>query len=823
MISKELIDQMTLEEKASLLSGGGQFYTKTVKRLGIPSMCLSDGPHGVRKQAGAADHLGLNASLPATCFPTAATVANSWNTELGEELGRYLGEEAVALGVNILLGPGLNMKRSPLCGRNFEYFSEDPYLAGKMAAAYICGIQSKGVAACPKHFAANNQEFLRMHNDSIVDERTLREIYLTGFEIAVKEGEPLSIMSSYNRINGTYASENHHLLRRILVDEWGFKGLVVTDWGGSNNRVDGLKAGSHLEMPTTGGDSDREIVSAVNLGRISEALVDARLDEYLQVLFATIFKEKNSTFDAEQHHQSARKIAQESIVLLKNEYCLLPLKHDTKIAVIGDFAENPRYQGFGSSVVNSTKLDKPFEFLLSGSLNIIGFATGYKRYGGKDEDMLKAAVNMALRADVVLFYMGLDEVSEVEGMDRKHMRIHQNQVDVLNAVATVNPKIVAVLSGGAPFEMPWVDKCQAVVHGYLSGQAGAGAMADILSGKVNPSGKLAETWPVSYEDTPTFKYFPGASKTAEYREGIYIGYRYYDTAGVPVCFPFGYGLSYTTFEYSDFCANDKEVSFVIANTGTFAGSEIPQVYIGMRDSKIFRATRELKGFTKVHLEAGESRMVAIILDDKAFRYYNTETGQFEIEGGTYSIEIGASIQDIRLSTEIYVNGTDASISCDIIKLRSYYSGKVKGVSDLEFEALLGRRIPNAEWERSKPLERNDTFYQLFYAKGWVGRVVYLILTTRMNKAEKKGKLDLNIIFQYNLPFRGIAKMMGGAVDMAMADAILEIFNGHFFKGLGHLIGTWLHKIRAVMDTEKKLANAEKLHSSRKEAANEHDG
>ena len=820
LILKELIAQMTLEEKASLLSGGGQFYTKTVKRLGIPSMYLSDGPHGIRKQAGAADHLGLNASLPATCFPTAATVANSWDIELGEELGRYLGEEAVAQGVNVLLGPGLNMKRSPLCGRNFEYLSEDPYLAGKMAAAYIRGIQSQGVAACPKHFAVNNQELLRMHNDSIVDERTLREIYLTGFEIAVKEGNPLSLMSSYNRINGTYASENHRLLRSILVDEWGFKGFVVTDWGGSNDRVDGLKAGNHLEMPSTGGDSDREVVSAVKSRRISEALVDEMLDEYLQVLFATSIPENAPAFDREQHHQFAQKVAIKSIVLLKNNDALLPLNRGTKIAVIGDFAETPRYQGFGSSVVNPTKLDKPFDSLAAGSLNVIGYTTGYKRHGGKDEGLLKAAVDMAQRADAVLLYMGLDERSEAEGMDRKHMHINQNQIDVLNAIAAVNPKIVAVLSGGSPFEMPWLDKCKAVVHGYLCGQAGAGAMADILSGKANPSGKLAETWPISQEETPTFKYFPGVLKTTEYREGIYIGYRYYNTADVSVCFPFGYGLSYTTFEYSDFCVNDQEVSFVITNTGALAGSEIAQVYVGMKDSKIFRAARELKGFAKVYLEAGESKTVSIILDDKAFRYFNTETGQFEIEVGTYSIEVGASIQDIRLTSEIAVAGTNAPIPYDAEKLCSYYTEKVSNVSDSEFAALLGRPIPNSEWDRSKPLGRNDTFFQLSYAKGWVGRLVYLILTARKNKAEKKGKPDLNTLFQYNLPFRGIAKMMGGAVDMAMADAILEVFNGHFFKGFGHLISAWLRKGRAAKDTAMKLANAESpIH--KKEAANEH--
>jgi beta-glucosidase len=807
VIYEQLINEMTLEEKASLLSGEGNFTTKAIKRLGIPSMFLSDGPHGLRKQAGAADHLGLNASLPATCYPPAATMANSWDIELGEKLGRFLGDEAVAQCVSVLLGPGLNMKRSPLCGRNFEYFSEDPYLAGKMAAAYIRGIQSRGVAACPKHFAANNQELLRMHSDSIVDERTFREIYLTGFEIAVKEGKPLSIMSAYNKINGVYANEDKHLLRDILVDEWGFNGFVVTDWGASDDRVAGLVAGNHLEMPATGGDSDREIVEAVQSGRIPERLVDQRVDEYLKVLFATVIPKSVPNMNETNHHQFARKAAEATIVLLKNEDEILPLKPGTKIAVIGDFADKPRYQGFGSSIVNPTHVDKPLNSLMASNLDFLGFSSGLIRNGGEDVAKRQAAADLAVKADVVLLYLGLDELSESEGLDRKHMRIHQNQVSLLEAVAAVNPNVVVILSGGSVIEMPWIDRCKAVIHGYLGGQAGAGAMVDALTGKINPSGKLSETWPLVYEDTPAYKHFPGLEKTVEYREGPFIGYRYYETAEIPVRFPFGFGLSYTTYAYSDIQANEKSVQFNLTNSGSVAGSEIVQIYVSPSNSKLFRPRSELKGFTKIHLEPGESKSITIPLDDKAFRYFNVKTGQFEIESGIYFIQVGASISDIRLRQDITIEGTSAPIPCRQDELPSYYSGHVSEVSQAEFEILLGRPVPESRWDRSKPLDRNDTFSQLFYAKSWYGRLIYKVLIRIGNKAGSKGLHNQNIHFIINSTFRSLDKLTNGAASKAMTNAILEISNGHFFKGLGHLAGACFRKGRAVRDTNRKLSNA----------------
>ena len=785
----DILNQMTLEEKCFLLSGKDFWQTRSVERLGIHNMVLSDGPHGVRRQSGSGDQLGLNPSLPATCFPTAATVANSWDPALGEEIGEYLGEEAASQGVGVLLGPGLNIKRSPLCGRNFEYFSEDPYLAGKMAAGYIRGIQKNGVAACPKHFACNSQELRRMASDSVVDERTLREIYITGFEIAVKEGKAESLMSSYNRVNGTYANENYHLLQEILRDEWGFDGFVVSDWGGSNEHIEGVRAGSHLEMPTTGGDSDLELVQAVRDGKISQEIIDRRVDEILDVILpvtAAVAPLEGKSFDIESHHKMAERAAGESIVLLKNEGNILPLKKGTKVAVIGEFARKARYQGAGSSVVNATKVDNAMDVIGSFDLDVAGFEPGYPRSGKGDPAMQAKAVELAKKADVVLLYIGLDEISESEGLDRPHMKLPQSQVDLLEAVATVNPNVVAVMSAGSAVEMPWLNKCKAVIHGYLCGQAGAGAMLKAIMGEINPSGKLAESYPVKYEDIPSAPHFPAKQRNAEYREGLYVGYRYFETANVPVLFPFGYGLSYTTFEYSDLKVSEKEASFTLTNTGKMDGAEVAQLYVGKADAQVFRPARELKGFQKVFLKAGESKTVTIPLDDKAFRYFNVKTNRFEVEGGEYQILIGASAADIKLTGTVSVQGTGAENPYDTKELGDYYSGNIKAVSDRQFEALLGHPIPDGSW--SGTLTMNDAICQMYYARSGLARFVYKRLTGMLNKSLEKGSPNLNLMFNYNMPFRGIAKMTGGICTMEMAEGILVIVNGHFFKGLGQIIG-----------------------------------
>ncbi len=807
MKHQDIISQMSLEEKCHLLSGRDFWQTQSVKRLGVESVTLSDGPHGIRKQEGSGDQLGLNGSVPATCFPTAATMANSWDPELGEELGRMLGEEAASQDVSVLLGPGLNIKRSPFCGRNFEYFSEDPYLAGKMAAGYIRGIQANGVSACPKHFAANNTELRRMASDSVVDERTLREIYLTNFEIAVREGKPRSIMSSYNMINGVYANENAHLLQEILRDEWGFDGFVVSDWGANNDFTEGVRAGSHLEMPGTGGDGPTQLMQSVRDGKITEAEVDRRVDELLDVVLAVrkaVDPLKGKKFDEEAHHAFAQKASEQSIVLLKNEGKILPLAKGSRVAVIGEFAKKARYQGAGSSVVNCTKLDHTMDVIGKFDLDVVGFEPGYPRHGAPDAGLMQKAAELAKKADYVLLYLGLDEISESEGLDRSTLAIPQCQIETLEAVAAANPNVIIVMSAGSSVEMPWLGRCKALVHAYLCGQAGASAVLKVILGEVNPSGKLSESYPVRYEDCSTAPYFPAKQRNVEYREGLYVGYRYYETAKVPVLFPFGFGLSYTTFEYSGLKVTDREAAFTLKNTGDTDGAEIAQLYVHAVSPAVYRPAKELKGFCKVFLKAGESREVTIPLDDKAFRYWNSRTNRFETDGGAYEIMIGASVADIRLTGTVTVKGTGAPACEDPAKLQHYFSGDIKNVSDAEFETLLGRPIPDGSW--SGTIRPNDAIGQLYYAKSLKARFVWKIMDSMLKKSIEKGKPDLNITFIYNMPVRAIGKMSGGMCSQRMCEGILDIINGHgiaFCKGLGKIIGGFVTQL-GVAKKQKSL-------------------
>ena len=800
-----LLKELTLEEKCALLSGAETFKTRGMPEHGIPQIWLSDGPHGLRKQAGESDHLGLNPSVPATCFPTASAVANSWDAALGEEIGAALGEEAAAQEVSVVLGPGLNMKRNPLCGRSFEYFSEDPYLAGKLAAGYIRGIQSKGVAACPKHFAVNSQETRRMASDSIVDERTLREIYLTGFEIAVKEGHPRSIMSSYNLVNGTYANENTHLLMEILRGEWGFDGAVITDWGGSNDHALGVKNGSTLEMPAPGGDSVRELLAAVESGKISESDIDARLSELLPLVFDTkaALDAAPREFDAAAHHALACRAAEESLVLLKNEGSLLPLAAGSKVAVIGDFAKNPRYQGAGSSMVNSTQVDVLLDKLIDSELNVIGYQQGFDRHGKPDAALQKSACELATQADTVILCMGLDEIAESEGLDRSNLRLAKNQLDLLQAVAAVNPKIVVVLYSGSVVETPWLDNCQALLYAALGGQAGAGAVADALTGKVNPCGKLAETWPLAYADVPSAADFATRRKTVEYREGLYIGYRYFTTAEKAVRFPFGYGMSYTTFAYSDMAADEQGVSLTVTNTGSVAGTEIVQLYVAKKNSELFRPAKELKGFARVTLAPGEKQRITIMLDDKAFRFWNVKANRWEIEGGEYELLVGASVEDIRLCEKISVHGTAAVHPYEDRDLDCYYKGNVLHVSDADFEKLLGHPIPNGKTK----IDRNLTLGELNHARSPLGWLVWLVLTILLDVSYKRGKPDLNILFQYNMPLRALAKMTNGAISMGMVDGIVMELQGFWILGLVRVIYEAIKNVVLNAQMEKRLRGA----------------
>ncbi len=789
----EIIKKLTLEEKAALMSGRDFWSTTEYEKYGVPSIFLADGPHGIRKQAAASDHLGLNASIPATCFPTAATMANSWNEELGEKMGELLGEEAASQGVNVLLGPGMNVKRNPLCGRNFEYFSEDPYLAGKMAASYVRGIQSKGVSACVKHFAVNNQEERRMVVDSVVDERTLREIYLTGFEIAVEEGKVKTVMSSYNRLNGVHANENMHLLREILRGEWGFDGVVVTDWAGCNDRVEGVKAGNELEMPGCKYGNE-DIVKAVQEGRLDEAIVDECLDRLLDLILETDKAVKSSPkeFDKEAHHAFAEKCAEESIVLLKNENGLLPLDKTTRIAVIGDFAENPRYQGAGSSIVNPTRLDSFWANAKESGFDRIGYAKGYDRYGRKSKKLEKAALELAKEMETILFFAGLDEVSEAEGIDRRSMKLPENQLELLKQLYALRKKVVVVLSCGSAVELDTVEKADAIVHAYLGGQAGAKAVWKVLTGEVNPSGKLAESYPYKYEDCPSAKYFPGKEATAEYREGPFIGYRYYETAGVPVRYPFGYGLSYTTFAYSDLEVHEQGVRFTLTNTGTRDGAEAAQLYIGKPESEIFRPVRELKGFKKVFLKAGESARVEIPFDKRTFRYYNVKTKAWETEGGRYAVTVGASASDIRLEGETELAGTTQTAPYEAKKLPAYFTGAVSDVGDAEFTELLGRKIPPSGYKFYKKnrmiIDENCTVADLRYSRRWVGRLFSGAIRFAHAFLWKTGNRTMaNTIMMgvYHQPVRGLAKF--GGMSRRQMEGMLLMFNGHFFKGFGKFI------------------------------------
>ena len=769
----EILQKLSLEQKCALLSGKNTWQTQDYPKQGVPAIWLSDGPNGLRKQAGAADHLGLNPSVPATCFPTAATMANSWDPALGEETAAYR--------VNVLLGPGLNVKRSPLCGRSFEYFSEDPYLSGKMAAAYVRGIQENGVAACPKHFAVNSQELRRMASNSVLDERTLRELYLTAFEIVVKEAHPKSIMSAYNKVNDTYANENHHLLVEILRKEWGFNGTVITDWGGSNDHVEGVKNGSTLEMPSPGLGGARKLLKAVAEGSLTEQDIDLRVDELLDLVLSTAeaIEKAPRKFDEKAHHELAQRAAAESIVLLKNEGGILPLKHGKKVTLIGDFALTPRYQGAGSSMVNPTKVDSLKDAMEAAELELIGSCAGYERSGKPNKAYLDEAVSRAKMADVVILCIGLDESSESEGLDRTHIGIPAAQKQLLDAVTAANPNVVAVVSAGSVIETNWVEQCKAVVHGYLGGQAGAGAMLEVLTGWQNPCGKLAETIPLRYEDTPAARYFPGRKQNAEYREGLYIGYRYYETTNKAVRYPFGYGLSYTTFAYSDLQVNADNVTFTLTNTGSCAGAEIAQLYVAKPDAKIFRPAKELKGFAKVFLKAGESRTVIIPLDDKTFRYWNTATDQWEVEGGSYRLLVGASVQDIRLTAQLTLPGTGAPDPYAGKALPDYWTGNVQNIPDGEFKALLDRPLP----QEKTAIDRTMTLGELHHSRSPLCWLISGVLTLLLRSGEKRGKPNLNILFQYNMPLRGLAQMTNGMIGDEFVDGLVLEAKGFWVVGI----------------------------------------
>ena len=663
----ELISKMTLEEKAGLCSGEDFWHTKGIERLGIPSVMVSDGPHGLRKQEDEADHLGINDSIKAVCFPAGCATASSFDRDLLEELGKIIGNECQAENISTILGPAMNIKRSPLCGRNFEYYSEDPLVPSEMASAFVRGVQSKSVGTSPKHFMANNQEYHRMTSSSEMDERTMREIYLASFENMVKKEKPWTIMNSYNKLNGTYLCENKEMLSDILRDEWGFDGYVMTDWGAMNERVEALKAGCNLEMPASGGKTDKEIVDAVRSGELDETVLDQRCEEFLNIIFRYIEnRDENAVFDREKDHEKARHIEEESIVLLKNEDSILPLSPEQKTAFIGKYAAAPRFQGGGSSHINSFKTESAMDALeiVDGinKENII-YAQGYDDLEDKTDDaLLQEAVEAAKRAETAVIFAGLPDSFESEGYDRTHMRMPQCQITLIEEVAKVQPDTVVVLHNGAPVEMPWIDKVKAVVEVYLGGQAVGGATVNVLYGNTNPSGHLAETFPIRVQDTPCYLTYGGEHDKSVYSEGVFVGYRYYASKEMNVLFPFGHGLSYTTFSYSNLMVEKErireseklKVSVDVTNTGNRFGKEVIQLYVAPKNSTVIRPVRELRAFDKIGIAPGETKTVTFLLDGRAYAYWSTEIHDWHVESGEYEIQIGKNAQDIVLSKTVYV-------------------------------------------------------------------------------------------------------------------------------------------------------------------------
>lgn len=792
---KDLISQMTLKEKASLCSGKDFWHLKSIERLGLPEIMVCDGPHGLRKQNAENKKVGIGNSYPATCFPTAVTTACSWDRDLIYKMGQALAEECLQHGVSVLLGPGVNMKRSPLCGRNFEYFSEDPELAGEMGAAFIAGVQSKGIGTSLKHFAGNSQEMKRMTSNSIIDERALREIYLRAFEKAVKKSQPWTVMNAYNLLNGTYCSENDWLQNKVLRDEWGFKGAVVSDWGAVNDRVAGLNAGNDLEMPSSGGVNDAKIVEAVKCGVIDETTLDERVDKLIDIILkGAANKKPGYKFDVKAHNLLSRQIAEQSMVLLKNDGNILPLKRveGEYVAVIGAFAENPRYQGAGSSIINPTMIDSGRRAFNNSPISV-KFADGYDRSGKrKNEDAyITEACNLAKNASKAVVFIGLTDDYESEGFDRSTMKLPDGHNRLVEAVSRVNDNVIVVLEGGSPVEMPWADDVKAILNAYLGGQSVAPAIVDVLTGKANPCGKLAETYPVCLKDTPTSFRYPDSKEDVQYRESIFIGYRYYDKVERNVRFPFGFGLSYTSFEYSDIKLKKKnltkgegaKVTFTIKNTGDVAGSEIAQVYVAKPESKIFRAPKELKGFVKIHLEPGEEKKVSVELDDRAFAFWNTATEDWCVESGEYKILVGASSRDIRLEAAAKMKSEDDETIVDLRESAGvYFDGDQARAREDDFKVIYGGEFKLA------PEITSDSLNNSIERSKDKGLAKFIYNTVDLAMKPKGGvgsSMITNTIMQ--TPIRNYVSMSNGLFTEDMADGLLKVFEGKdVAKGVGKI-------------------------------------
>ncbi len=790
--ARDLVAQMTLEEKAGLCSGANFWELKSLDRLDLPSIMVTDGPHGLRKQRSDSDHLGLSNSVPATCFPSLTALCSSWDTDLLGRVGEALGNECIAEGVAVLLGPGINMKRHPLCGRNFEYFSEDPLLAGTLAAAIINGVQSRGVGTCLKHFAAYNQETNRMIVDVVVDERTLREIYLRGFELAIEQSSPWSVMSSYNRINGSYASDNDWLLGQVLRDEWDYQGMVMSDWMGTNDRLRGITAGLDLEMPGSGGQNDARIVAAVGDGSLPERDVDRVAGRVVElILKARQRPAAKAPADLDAHHQLAREAATRCAVLLKNAENTLPLQPGQHIAVIGAFAREPRFQGSGSSLVNPTRVDNAWDALQGWAAEQAGttlsYAAGYDPvHSPEDPGLIEQASAVAGTADVAVVFIGLPASYDMEISDRHDMSLPVQHNRLVDAVAATGTPVVVVLHNGAPITMDWIDRVDSALEAYLAGQASGGAVADLLVGRANPSGKLGETFPLQLADTLSDGNFPGATRRqVQYREGLYIGYRYFNTVNGDVLFPFGHGLSYTQFNYSGASlssstpgADPLRVRMTVANTGACAGEEIVQVYVRTLTSEAHRPAQQLAGFDKVALAAGESAELEITLDARAFAWFDTRRGDWQPNGGDYLVEIGSSSRSIHAQLPVSVSGTgDSASDTSVDHFFRALSARQQAIPDDVFAQMLGRDIPAPE--PSRPFTANSTLTEL--EQTWLGRKVAAAFLKKMLASANVDPEDtalLEIIDEAmkNTPLRAMALASGGEFSFKTLAIMIHMLN-----------------------------------------------
>lgn len=784
----DIISKMTLEQKAAFVSGFNYWYLQSAPELGLPQIMMTDGPNGLRKQntEKRPDGIGLGNSVPSTCFPPAATSSCSWDRELLRLEGEAIAEECLAEKVSVILGPGTNIKRSPVCGRNFEYFSEDPYLAGVCSTAFTNGVQSKGVGVSLKHYACNSQEAFRMIIDEIIDERAIRELYLPAFEMCVKEAKPWTVMNSYNKINGVYSSQNEWLQEKVLRSEWGFDGLIVTDWGASVDRVTGLKCGTDLEMPSSGTLNTKKIIASVENGTLDEKVLDKAVDNVIELIEKSKPALKKSyKYDKNKHHNIAKKIAEGSMVLLKNEDSILPLKKGRKIAVIGEMAKSPRFQGAGTSVINPTMLDNAYDELVKFGADVV-YSQGYDKSKDEiDDKMINDAVDSAKKADVVLIFAGLTEGFEAEGYDRKNIEMPNCQNYLISEIVKANPNTVVVLAGGSVIHMPWIHEVKALLNSGLGGQAGGSAVADILMGKINPSGKLSETYPLEFSDNPTYGNYPGGPVTSEHRESVYIGYRYYDTAEKDVLFPFGFGLSYTTFEYSDMKlssdrikdADTVTVSFKIKNTGKVDGAEIAQIYVADKESTIFRPVKELRAFEKVFLKAGEEKEISVELSKRAFAFWNININDWMVETGEFDILIGASSREIRLSKTITVESiVIAKIPDYRESAPAYYTADINNMNGSQFEAVYGKSMPSSEINRTKKIDIYCCINDAKYTK-WGGKIAKLIkfIMTKMGSAEN-GDGAMLAAMATQIPIRNFVQMSMGVFSPKMAEGLINILN-----------------------------------------------